>query len=80
MHAITVTSAQQEDWSEVDQSACETAYSTVKAELLERVRAAQSSQAALVSLLNSPLFSTAGNQQVLCQMLSFSSAPAYQPF
>ena len=55
----------QEDWSEVDPSIDETVYCTVKAELMERVRAAQTSQAALVALLKSSMFGAADNQQVL---------------
>ncbi len=59
----------QEDWSEVDPSIDETVYGTVKAELMERVRAAQTSQAALVALLKSSVFGAAENQQVLALML-----------
>lgn len=64
MHAMTEILAQQDDWSVVNQTVGETAFNTVQAELLERVRAAQCSQAALVALLNSPLFCAGGNQQV----------------
>ena len=60
----------QEDWSEVDPSIDETVYGTVKAELIERVRAAQTSQAALVALLKSSMFSAADHQQVLLSLMA----------
>ena len=66
----------QEDWSEVDPSNNETVYGTVKAELMERVRAAHTSQAALVALFKSSVFGAAENQQVLSHLLlqSFDAA------